>query len=381
MSALEGVTVVEFAGLAPVPYCGMMLADFGARVIRVDRMQPSMLASRPDDPLGRGKQSIRADLKNPAAVEILLRLLDRADVLLDPYRPGVLERYGLGPEVLGARNPKLIYARLTGYGQSGPYRTMAGHDINYIALSGALSLFGRDGQAPVPPANVLGDFAAGGMLCALGVCLALLERHRSGRGQVVDAAIVDGAAHLCTALQYLRHAGIWQDRRGSNWFDTGAPWYDVYATKDGKYLALGAFEPQFFAQLLQGLGLETHLVAAQFDPAAWPSMRQRIAEAVATKARDEWMQQFENTDACVAPVLGLDEAEQHKHIAAREVMMRSDAGVPQASAAPRLERTPGKAAPQSPHNGEHTHELLRELGLTSGEVQQLVDSGAFGGAD
>src|SRR5215469_14929231 len=264
MSALEGIRVIEMAGLAPAPFCGMILADFGADVVRVDRIGAGSV-----DQLARGKRSVAVNLKSPEGVETVLRLAERADVLLEPYRPGVMERLGLGPEVACGRNTRLVYARLTGFGQDGPYANMAGHDINYIAISGALSLLGRKGEKPLAPVNLLGDFAGGGMLCALGILLALLERNTSGRGQIVDAAMVDGAAYLSTFVYKFRNNGMWRDERGTNMLDSGAPFYDTYQTKDGRYMSVGAIEPQFYAALLKGLGLDAATMPHQMDQLKW----------------------------------------------------------------------------------------------------------------
>ena len=381
MTPLHGIRVLELAGLAPVPYCGMILADFGAEVVRVDRLQPGLLPSRSDDPLARGKRSIRLDLKKPQGQEVLLRLAERADVLLDPFRPGVLERSGVGPEVAVQRNSRLVYARLTGWGQSGPYAGMAGHDINYAAVSGALSLCGREGEAPVPPANLLADFAGGGLMCALGIVLALFERERSGKGQVIDAAMVDGAAHLATAIHYFRHVGLWSDRRGTNWFDTGAPWYEVYETLDGKHVAIGAFEPQFFAQLVQILGVEPETLGHPMDASRWAEMRVAFAARFKEKSREEWSRMFDGTDACVVPVLTLGDMGEHPHIRARGILVEGPGGLPQPAPAPRLERTPGRAGVTAPRDGEHTREVLLEAGLGAEEIDGLLRCGVLGEAD
>jgi alpha-methylacyl-CoA racemase len=377
MPPLDGTRVIELAGLAPVPYCGMLLADFGADVVRVDRIRPGFLPSRPDDPMGRGKRSIRADIKTPGGAEVVRRLSLRADVLLDPFRPGVLERRGLGPGDLLGANPRLIYARLTGFGQSGPHASRAGHDINYLALSGALSLCGRQGAPPAPPANLLADFAGGGLMCAFGVVLALLERGSSGQGQVIDAAMVDGAASLTTAVHYLRHVGVWKDDHGTNWFDTGAPWYDVYETADGKYMAVGALEPPFFAALLAGLGIDASSLSHPMDPSGWPAMREAFASAFRSRTRAQWCEVFDDVDACVSPVLGLGEVEANPHMGARGVIVRGHANVPQPAPAPRLERTPARPASPAPREGEHGIEVLSELGYGRDEVDALLAEGAI----
>ncbi|MFW5741460.1 MAG: CaiB/BaiF CoA transferase family protein [Myxococcota bacterium] len=376
MPPLQGIRVIELAGLAPVPYCGMILADFGADVIRVDRTKPGFLPSRPDDPLGRGKRSMRVDLKKPDGAQVVAKLARDADVLLDPFRPGALERRGLGPDALMDRNPRLIYARLTGYGQDGPHSPRAGHDINYLALSGALSLCGRKQTPPTPPANLLADFAGGGLMCALGVVLALFERNASGRGQVLDTSMVEGAANLTTALHYLRHVGVWNDQRGSNWFDTGAPWYDVYETLDGKYMAVGALEPQFFAALLAGLGIDPSTLSHPMDPKGWTAMRETFASAFRSKTRDAWCEVFDEVDACVTPVLGLGELATHPHLAAREMIVQGPDGTPQPAPAPRLQRTPARKVTAAPREGEHTRAVLAELGYAVDDVERLMRTGA-----
>jgi alpha-methylacyl-CoA racemase len=375
MTALQGIRVLEMAGLAPVPYCGMLLADFGAEVVRVDRMQPSMLSSRPEDPMARGKRSIRIDLKKPDGVSTVLDLLDNSDVLLDAYRPGVMERMGLGPEAVMKRNPRLVYARLTGYGQTGPDAGRAGHDINYIALSGALSLCGRAGQPPAPPANLLADFAGGGLMCAFGVVVALLERTLSGFGQVIDASMAEGAASLTTATHYLRHCGLWAGDRGQNLLDSGAPWYDVYETRDGRWVAIGALEPAFFATAIAAMGLLPGEVGAQMDPSGWPKMRQLFAERFRGRTRDDWMEVFGGIDGCVAPVLELGEVQEHPQHQARSAFFRPEGGPTQPEATPRLSRTPGQAARTSPAEGQNTREILAELGYSASRIDELAARG------
>ncbi|HWP67283.1 MAG TPA: CaiB/BaiF CoA-transferase family protein [Candidatus Limnocylindria bacterium] len=374
MGALDGVRVVEMAGLAPGPYCGMILADFGADVVRVDRVGGATL-----DLLARGKRSVALNMKDPKGVDALLRLLDRADVLIDPFRPGVLERLGAGPEVVCARNPRLVYARLTGYGQTGPYAPMAGHDIDYIAISGALSLIGRRGEKPLAPVNLLGDFAGGGMACAMGIAFALLERERSGKGQVIDAAMTDGAAHLASFLYKFRAIGHWSDERGTNFLDGGAPFYDTYRTKDGKYVAVGAIEPQFYAALLAGLGLDPKAMPDQNDRKHWPETAKRFAEIFASRTRDEWCAVFDGTDACVAPVLGLGEVADHPHNRARGLLVEGEGGL-EPVPAPRLSRTPGVGGRPRPKPGQHTRAVLAEAGFSAEAIEALIAGGAAGAA-
>ncbi|HSP98183.1 MAG TPA: CaiB/BaiF CoA-transferase family protein [Candidatus Dormibacteraeota bacterium] len=371
MSALQGIRVVEMAGLAPAPFCGMILADFGADVVRVDRVGAGSM-----DQLARGKRSIAVNLKSGDGVETVLRLIEKADVLLEPYRPGVMERLGLGPDVATARNPRLVYARLTGFGQDGPYANMAGHDTNYIAISGALSLIGRKGERPLPPVNLLGDFAGGGMLCALGISLALLERAHSGKGQIVDAAMVDGAAYLSTFVYKFRNSGMWRDERGTNMLDGGAPFYETYRARDGEYLSVGAIEPQFYAALLHGLGIDAATMPHQMDQSKWPETGARFAEIFATKTRAEWCAIFDGTDACVAPILNLGEVADHPHNVARRLLIPDAKGKLEPAPAPRLSRTPGDGGRPLPEVGEHTRAVLAEYGFPEADVARLIEAGA-----
>jgi alpha-methylacyl-CoA racemase len=373
MSALEGIRVVEMAGLAPAPYCGLILADFGADVVRVDRVGAGSM-----DQLARGKRSVAVNLKSPEGVETVLRLVEKADVLLEPYRPGVMERLGLGPDVASGRNPRLVYARLTGFGQDGPYAPMAGHDINYIAISGALSLLGRKGEKPLAPVNLLGDFAGGGMLCALGICLALLERAHSGKGQVVDTAMVDGAAYLSTFVYKFRNSGMWRDERGTNMLDSAAHFYDTYRTKDGKFMSVGAIEPQFYAALLKGLGIDPATMPDQLDQSKWAETRTRFTEIFATRTRAEWCAIFDGTDACVAPVLDLGEAHEHPHNKARGLLIPDAQGKLEPAPAPRLSRTPGDGSRPLPGVGEHTRAVLEEFGFPAAEIDRLLGAGVVG---
>lgn len=373
MGALSGIRVVEMAGLAPAPYCGMILADFGADVVRVDRLGAGSM-----DTLARGKRSIAVNLKDPKGVETVLRLLAKADVLLEPFRPGVMERLGLGPDVACARNPRLIYARLTGWGQTGSYAPMAGHDINYVAISGALSVIGRKGDKPIPPINMLGDFAGGGMLCALGISMALVERFQSGKGQIIDAAMVDGAAHLASFIFKFRNNGMWKDERGTNLLDTAAHFYDTYETRDGKFVSVGAIEPQFYAALLKGMGLDPANLPHQMDQGQWPAMKEKFAAVFKTKTRDEWSAIFDGTDACVAPVLGLGEVAEHAHNRERNLLIADPTGKLEPSPAPRLSRTPGSVRRPIPTVGQHTNEVLAEYGFADAEIAGLKESSIVG---
>ena len=317
---LSGVKVLEIAGIGPGPFAAMMLADMGADVLRIDRAQNCMggdPASPPADVLNRGRRSVGIDLKNPEGVETLLQLVEQADALIEGFRPGVCERLGFGPDVCLERNPALVFGRMTGWGQEGPYAQMAGHDINYISLAGALEPIGRAGEKPLPPLNLVGDFGGGGMFLAYGVVCALLEAKMSGQGQVVDAAMVDGAAVLMTMFHAFRAMGIWADERGTNLLDTGASFYDVFETSDGKYVSIGAIEPQFYAEFLQRAGIDDPDFKDQNNRAKWPALRDKMEAIFKTKTRDEWCRILEGTDACFAPVLTLEEAARHPHQVAR----------------------------------------------------------------
>ena len=375
MKPLDGIKVIEMAGLAPSPYCGMILADFGADVVIVDRLSkggaeiPNVMAKNPFD---RGKRSVRINLKTDNGIAIIRKMILSSDVLLEPYRPGVMENLGLGPDEALALNPKLIYARLTGWGQNGFYAKMAGHDINYIALAGALSLFKRKGERPLPPCNILGDFAGGGMLCAMGILLALIERGKSDKGQVVDAAMVDGAANLSTLFYGLLANHLMTLDIGTNMLDGGAPYYRTYETGDGKFMAVGAIEGRFFKELLEGLGLDPSSLPIQNDIKRWPEITARFTEIFKSKTRDEWTAIFEGMDACVAPVLELDEVGRHPHNRERELLTDVD-GVLQPSPAPRLSRTPGREGEPGNPRGSETGEILEELGYTKGEIKDFFE--------
>jgi alpha-methylacyl-CoA racemase len=383
MGPLDGIRVIELASLAPAPFGCMILSDLGADVLRVERPASCVPGlPEPVDPLTRGRTSIGLNLKDPAGVDLLLRLVESADVLVEGFRPGVTERLGFGPPVCAERNPGLIYARMTGWGQEGPLAATAGHDIDYIGISGALHPIGRAGERPVPPLNLVGDFGGGGMLLAVGVLAALVERQRSGLGQVVDAAMVDGSALLTSFIYGLRARGAWQDERGTNLLDGGAPFYDTYTTADGKYVAVGALEPQFYAALLAGLDLADADLPAQLDPKGWPVLRAAFTEAFARRTRDEWAARFAGTDACVAPVLSAAEAASHPHNAARGVFAEIG-GVSQPAPAPRFGRSE-VARPAPPRRpGADTDAVLGagpgfRLGLNPAQIADLRERGVVG---
>ncbi len=378
MGPLSGVKVIEIAGLAAAPFGCMMLADLGADVLRVDRFGPAGHRPVVDELLSRGRRSIAVDLKTAEGLDILLRLADGADVLVEAFRPGVAERLGFGPQVCLARNPRLVYARMTGWGQEGPLATTAGHDIDYIAISGVLSMVGRAGERPLAPVNLAGDFGGGGMLLAVGVLAALLERSRSGAGQVVDAAMVDGSALLTSMFHGLRAAGTWRDQRGTNLVDGGAPFYDTYLTADGEYIAVGALETPFYAELLRGLGLDGDPdLPDRNDPANWPVLRERFAAVIAGRTRAEWEQTFAGSDACVAPVLSLAEAPGHPHNLARGAFPEVG-GLPQPAPAPRFSRTPAATPQPPPRPGADTDDVLAGLGYSPADIAGLRDRGVAG---
>lgn len=371
MGPLYGVKVIELAGIGPGPFCAMLLADMGAEVIRIDR--PGKGAGR-QDVLNRSKKSIILDLKRSRGHALALTLIEGAQILIEGFRPGVTERLGLGPADCHAANPRLVYGRMTGWGQSGPLAPAAGHDLNYIALTGALHAIGRRGHPPTPPLNLVGDFGGGALYLAFGLICALREAERSGQGQVVDAAMVDGAAHLMTALYGYRAGGLWSGGRGENFLDSGAPYYDVYETRDGGHVALAAIEPQFFAELLERLELPAALAGVQNDRTQWPDLRVAIAEKVAARTRAEWIELMEGTDACFAPVLAMDEVAQHPHNRARENFVEV-AGISQPAPAPRFDRTPAPPVTPPPRPGEHTDALLADQGLDAAAIARLREEG------
>jgi len=373
---LSGVRVVEMVGIGPCPFAAMMLADMGAEVIRIDRKarpgedNPYPVLGTRHDVMARGRRSLAIDLKSAPGRQAVLQLVDKADVLLEGFRPGVMERLGLGPDVCLERNPKLVMGRVTGWGQSGPLAQAAGHDINYVALSGMLHAMGRADSPPPPPLNLVGDFGGGGMMLAFGVVCAVLEARRSGQGQVVDAAMTDGAALLGAMTYGLRGAGSWSNAREANLLDGGAPFYDTYACRDGKFISIGAIEPQFFATLLTLTGQHDPLFTKRWNKAHWPELKERLASLFATRARDEWCRLLEGTDVCFAPVLDLDEAPRHPHNAARRTFVEID-GVTQPAPAPRFSRTaPG--TPQAPSSaGADSEAILADWGFAPEAIEAL----------
>ena len=368
---LADLRVVELAGIGATPFGAMLLADLGADVIRIDR-PPAGDANPLSEVLGRGRRSVALDLKHEAAVEVALRLVARADALIEGFRPGVMERLGLGPAVCLARNERLVYGRMTGWGQDGPLAQQAGHDIDYIAVSGALGAIGHRGESPVPPLNLVGDFGGGGLLLAFGIVSAVLEARWSGRGQVVDAAMVDGSALLLTMVYEARNLGLWSLERGTNLLDGGAPFYDVYATSDGGAMAVGCLEPAFYAELLRVLELDRSELRDHTDPERWPDIRAALTETFASRTRAEWEEAFTGSDACVAPVLDLDEARAHSHGRARQAFYETDTGqVPMP--APRFDRTPAAVPGPASRAGADTRTALADWGFAAEEIEALCD--------
>lgn len=377
---LSGIRVIEIAGIGPGPFAAMMLSDMGAEVIRVERAQ-SVRGPAPDTPhydvMLRGRRNIAIDLKHPDGVATLLDLVERADALIEGFRPGVMERLGVGPDVCLARNPRLVFGRMTGWGQEGMYAQAAGHDINYIALAGALAHFGRAGEAPVPPLNMVGDFGGGGMFLAYGVVCALLEAQRSGQGQVVDTAMVDGAAVLMSMFWAFKTIGMFDENaRGTNLLDTGAHFYDVFRCADGEYVSIGSIEPQFYAELLRLTGLEGDPeFGKQMDKASWPHLKERLAGVFATKTRAEWCELMEATDVCFAPVLTMSEAAAHPHNVERGTFI-SVGGMQQPAPAPRFSRTRPTVELAPAHAGQHSREVLADWGVPAERIDALVANGA-----
>ena len=370
MGPLTGIKVIELAGIGPGPFCGMLLSDLGAEVIRVDR--PAGGGRK--DVLTRGRKSIAVDLKSPKGKEVILKLCESADALFEGFRPGVTERLGLGPNECMARNPALVYGRMTGWGQEGPMAQAAGHDINYIALAGALHAIGPKGGKPVPPLNLVGDFGGGGMLLAFGLVCAMLEAQKSGKGQVVDAAMVDGAATLMAMFFSMKAGGIFSNERGSNMLDGGAHFYDTYETGDGRYISIGSIEPQFYALLVEKAGLDATDFSAQMDMSRWPEYKEKLTNVFKSKTRDEWCALMEGSDVCFAPVLSLDEVAEHPHNKARGTFANVE-GVIQPAPSPRFSRTPGALTASSRAPGEDTRDVLAASGFDAAEIDSLASEG------
>jgi alpha-methylacyl-CoA racemase len=378
MGPLNGFKIIELAGIGPGPFCGMMLADMGAEVIRVERIAAAQATEAPKDVLTRNRRSIAVDLKNPKGVETVLRLVEGADGLIEGFRPGVTERLGLGPEQCQARNPRLVYGRMTGWGQEGPMAQAAGHDINYISLAGALHAIGRPGERPVPPLNLVGDFGGGGMLLAYGMVCGLLEVTKSNEGQVIDAAMVDGTAALMAMFYSMSASGAFDTQRGTNLLDGGAHFYDTYETADGEHVSIGSIEPQFYALLMEKAGLDAEYFQPQMNKGRWGELKAKLTEVFLTKTQAEWCDIMEGSDVCFAPVLNLIDAATHPHNVARN-SYQEVAGVLQQAPAPRFSRTPAAAiqAPRVP--GEDSASVLADFGLTATEVAQLTEQRVVSG--
>ena len=373
---LEGLKVIELAGIGPGPYACMLLADLGATVLRLEKGDPDALAGQGWDILTRSRPSVSVDLKNPAGVGLVLELCEQADVLIEGFRPGVTERLGIGPDDVWARNPRVVYARMTGFGQEGPLAQRAGHDINYIAVSGALWPLGRAGDKPVPPMNLVGDFGGGSLFLVFGVLAGVLSARSTGVGQVVDAAMVDGSASMMSMTHSFLNAGFWTEERGVNILDTGAPFYEVYETSDGKFVAVGSIEAKFYAELLEGLELDAATLPGQFDRAMWPEMKDTFSAIFRTKSRDEWTEIFMERDACVTPVLSPREAVNHPFNAARDVFDFS--GPVQPNPAPRFSKTPGSIGRSPGAPGSGTLDGLAQWGIDDVHVARLRAQGALG---
>ena len=374
MGPLKGLKIIEMAGIGPGPFCGMVLADLGAEIIRVDRASAIGTGSK-QEPSNRGKKSIAVDLKAKEGVEVVLKLVETADAIFEGFRPGVMERLGIGPEVCLARNDRIVFGRMTGWGQEGPLANAAGHDINYISLSGALAAIGRPGSPPVPPLNLIGDFGGGGMLLALGLVAALLESKESKKGQVVDAAMTDGSALLMTMIYSMQSSGMWKTTMGSNLLDGGSHFYDTYECKDGKFISIGSIEPQFYALLCQIAELDEKVFSKQMSRDLWPEQKEEIKKIFVKKTRDEWCELMEGTDVCFAPVLDMSEAPEHPHNKERKTFIDLE-GVTQPAPAPRFSRTEPEVVSSPSIVGEHTNEVLSSIGLSEEDISSLKTSGA-----
>ena len=370
---LSGLKIVEFAGIGPGPFCGMLLSDLGADVVRVDRKGSGR--SSPADVTSRGRRSVALDLKSPDAIEAVLKLLESADGLIEGFRPGVMERLGLGPDVALARNPKLVFGRMTGWGQTGPYAKAAGHDMNYIAITGALHAIGTEDK-PIPPLNLVGDFGGGALYLAFGLMAGIISARETGKGQVIDCAMSDGAASLMAMFYGFKGAGMWKDERRSNLLDGGAHFYDTYQCADGKWISIGSIEPQFYALLLEKTGITDPEFANQMDRSAWPSLKAKLQDVLRTKTQAEWCAIMDATDICFAPVLDLEEAPKHAHNVARETFV-TVSGVVQPAPAPRFSATPGEIQGPPPGIGAHNDEALSQWGFSGAEIEALKASGAL----
>ena len=381
MGPLAGLRVIEMAGIGPAPFCAMMLSDMGAEVIRVDRREKADLGipgrEARFEVMNRGRRSIAVDLKQPAAVDVVKRLVRDADGLIEGFRPGVMERLGLGPDDLAAINPRLVFGRMTGFGQEGPMAARAGHDINYIALGGVLNHLGRAGEAPLHPLNLVGDYGGGGMYLAFGVVCAILEAKRSGKGQVVDAAMVDGSASLMSMVHGMWSEGIWREERGTNMLDSGAPWYNVYETSDGKWVSIGSIEARFYADLLRRLGLTNEPLPAQHDRDGWPVLKARFTAIFKSRTRDAWDEVFAGSDACYAPVLSISEVAAHPHNAQRKAFVMRE-GVQQPAPAPRFSRSAPELGAAPREAGADTTAVLTAAGYSAAEITVLEAAGAVG---
>lgn len=377
---LAGLKVIELAGIGPAPMCGMMLSDMGAEVVRVDRLADAGLGiamPKKYNLLGRGRRSIALDLKNPDGIDTLLKLIDKADVVLEGFRPGVMERLGLGPDICLERNPRLVFARVTGWGQEGPLSRSAGHDLNYIALSGALHAIGRSNdEPPTPPLNLVGDFGGGTMFVLTGILAALFEVNKSGQGQVVDAGMVDGALSLMTSIYGMFASGVQTDQRASNILDSGSHFYNTYETKDGLYVSIGSIETKFYAELLEKMQIDPDSMAPQMERESWPAMTEKLKELFLTKTRDEWCKIMENTDICFAPVLSLEEAPDYPHNKERNAFVEIE-GVMHPAPAPRFSATPSSIKGPTPKTGIHTEEVMLDWGISREEVNALRAGGAI----
>ena len=374
MGPLKGLKIIEMAGIGPGPFCGMVLADLGAKIIRVDRASAIGTGSK-QDAANRGKKSIAVDLKSEEGVEVVLKLVETADAIFEGFRPGVMERLGLGPDVCSKRNERIVFGRMTGWGQEGPLANAAGHDINYISLTGALAAIGRPGSPPVPPLNLIGDFGGGGMLLALGLVAALLESKESKKGQVVDAAMTDGSALLMTMIYTMQSSGVWKTSMGSNLLDGGSHFYDTYECKDGKFISIGSIEPQFYALLCQIADLDEEVFGKQMSRDSWPEQKEEITKIFLNKTRDEWCDLMEGTDVCFAPVLDMSEAPKHPHNIERKTFIDLE-GVTQPAPAPRFSRTEPEVVSSPSIVGEHTNEVLSSIGLSDEDISSLKTSGA-----